>query len=60
MMLKMYVRFQNLINRREGQGMTEYAVIIGLVALAVVGLVATFGTEIGNLFSRMTSSIKGM
>lgn len=60
MMMKLYVRFQNLISRREGQGMTEYAVVIGLVALALITIVAAFGTEIGALFTRMAGQLHTM
>jgi len=43
-----------------GQGMSEYILIIGLVALAVFGLVKTFGTDISNLFSKANSQLESV
>jgi len=57
MMLKQYVWLRNLIDRREGQGLTEYAIIIGLVALVVIGVVTGLGTKIQALFQSITSQL---
>ena len=43
-----------------GQGMSEYILIIGLVALVVFGLVKTFGTDISNLFSKANSQLESV
>lgn len=40
--------------RTEGQGMAEYAVILGLVAVVVVAILTVFGPQVGNMFSRVT------
>ncbi len=34
MLLKLYVNFQSLMNRDEGQDLIEYALLAGLLALA--------------------------
>lgn len=44
---------------REGQGLVEYGLVIVLVAIAVIALVALLGGQIGNVFSRITSSVQG-
>ena len=36
-----------------GQGLVEYALIILLVGLAVIILLALFGTGVGNMFSNI-------
>ena len=41
-----------------GQGMAEYILIIGLVALVVFGLVKTFGTDISNLFNNANTDLQ--
>jgi pilus assembly protein Flp/PilA len=35
-LIKLYVMFQNLMNREEGQDLVEYALIIALVSIALV------------------------
>lgn len=39
-----------------GQGLVEYAMIILLVGLAVIVLVALFGTGVGNMFSNVIAN----
>jgi pilus assembly protein Flp/PilA len=40
-----------------GQGLTEYAIILALVALVVIVVVRLFGPKIGNTFSTISSSM---
>ncbi|NNG45793.1 MAG: Flp family type IVb pilin [Deltaproteobacteria bacterium] len=42
-----------------GQGMVEYALIIFLVAIAVLGLLTALGTSVGNTFSSISSTLSG-
>lgn len=56
-MLKLYVKFQNLMNREEGQGMVEYGLVVGLVALAVVGAVIALGGQLDTLFDAITGGL---
>jgi len=39
-----------------GQGLVEYAMIILLVGIAVIVLVALFGTGVGNMFSNVIAN----
>lgn len=39
-----------------GQGLVEYALVILLVGVAVVVLVALFGTAVGNLYSTVITN----
>ncbi len=41
----------------QGQGLVEYALLILLVGLAVIIMLALFGTGVGNLYSNVISSI---
>ena len=43
--------------REKGQGLTEYAFIILLVALAVIVVLALLGPAIGNVFSNLIPQI---
>lgn len=40
-----------------GQGLMEYALVILLVGLAVVVLMALFGSSVGNMFSTVIAGI---
>ena len=40
-----------------GQGLVEYALIMGLVAVVVIVVVALFGPAVGNMFSTVVVSI---
>ncbi len=42
---------------RKGQGLVEYALLILLVGIAVIVLLALFGTGVGNMFSNVISNI---
>lgn len=40
-----------------GQGLVEYAIILSLVAVVVVGVVRLLGPQLGNTFSSINNSI---
>jgi Flp pilus assembly pilin Flp len=46
--------------RRRGQGMTEYIVIVGLIALVLVGAIGKFKDALGTAFGNATSKINGV
>ena len=52
---------RTLIRRRgpSGQGMTEYIVIVALIAVASIGVVTVFGRDIRDLFSASTGALSG-
>ncbi|MCT8136519.1 Flp family type IVb pilin [Anaerobacillus sp. CMMVII] len=51
-------KFKQLVVQEEGQGMTEYGLIIGLIALAaIVGLTA-FGKELDTMFNGLVQKFK--
>lgn len=45
--------------QQKGQGLVEYAIILALVAIVVIGAMRVFGPEIGNTFSSITNSLPG-
>ena len=47
------------VNRRSGQGMTEYIIIVALVAIASIAVVTIFGNQIRELFSASTQNLQG-
>ena len=47
------------LQREEGQGLVEYALILVLVAIVVIAILTLLGPQIGNVFSRVTSGLTG-
>lgn len=47
-----------LIREEQGQGMTEYGLVLGLIAVAVVGLLAAFRNEIITIFDEALGNLK--
>lgn len=45
--------------RRKGQGMTEYIIIVALIAIAAIGVVTIFGDNIRDLFAGATNALAG-
>ena len=43
--------------REEGQGLVEYALILGLVAVVVIVILALLGPAIGNIFSNIVNTL---
>ena len=48
-----------VLGSESGQGMSEYLIIVALVAVAAIGVVTVFGRDIRELFSGTTSSLAG-
>jgi pilus assembly protein Flp/PilA len=45
------------LQREEGQGLVEYALVLVLVAVVVIAILTLLGPQIGNVFSRITSAM---
>ena len=52
-------RFLRKIKSQSGQGMSEYLIIVALIAVAAIGVVTVFGRDIRALFSDTTNSLAG-
>ncbi|MDF1526954.1 MAG: hypothetical protein RRA15_11965 [bacterium] len=46
-------------SRESGQGMTEYIVIVALIAVAAIAVVGFFGDVVRNQFYNMTAALAG-
>ncbi|MCG2786715.1 MAG: Flp family type IVb pilin [Anaerolineae bacterium] len=46
-----------LFRKETGQGLLEYGLILVLVAVVVIAAVTVLGPTIGNLFSKVNTSI---
>lgn len=57
MLLKMYVKFQDLASREEGQDLVEYALLVCLIALAAITGVSKVASAVTTVFSNISSSL---
>ena len=55
MILKLYVKFQDLMSREEGQDLVEYALVVAIIALGAVAAMKTVATSISTEFSVIES-----
>lgn len=46
------------IKRRKGQGLTEYVIIVGLIAILLVGAVTKFKDALENSYNKASESIE--
>lgn len=59
-MLSLYVKLRNWFERQDGQGMVEYAMIVGLVAVGVLALLTLMGGQISDIFSAITKALSSI
>ena len=57
MLLAMYVKLQNLMNREEGQDLVEYALLVCLIALAAITGVNKVAGAVTTVFSNISASL---
>ena len=52
-------RMKTLIRSEEGQGMTEYIIIVALIAIAAIGIISVFGQNLRALFATSANVLGG-
>ena len=57
LLLTMYLKLQNLVNREEGQDLVEYALLCCMIALAAITGVNYVTTAVTTVFSNISSSL---
>lgn len=50
---------KNLLKKSRGQGMTEYIIIVALIAIAAIGVITLFGDNIRALFGMSADALAG-
>ena len=55
--LKLYIRFQDLMNGEEGQDLVEYALLVCLIALAAISGVNHVASAVTKAFSNVSASL---
>ena len=56
---KLRQALRKLPKRQAGQGMTEYIIIVALIAVAAIGVYSFFGQTIRNQVSGLASEVSG-
>jgi pilus assembly protein Flp/PilA len=56
-LLKMYIKFQDLMNREDGQDLVEYALVIAIVAIGAVTVLPALSTKINSVFTTITNDL---
>jgi pilus assembly protein Flp/PilA len=61
LLLKMYMKFQDLMSREEGQDLVEYALVVALIALGATAsmsaLAKAISTEFGTISTRFGTAV---
>lgn len=52
-------RLKGLFLEEEGQGMTEYGLILGLIAVGVIAALILLGEEIASFFQGLVDELPG-
>jgi Flp pilus assembly pilin Flp len=52
-------KLKKLAKDENGQGMTEYIIIVALVAIAAIAVIKIFGKNLRNLFGKSAASMTG-
>lgn len=47
------------LNREDGQGLVEYALVLVLVAVVVIAILTLLGPQIGQVFSNIVNGLGG-
>jgi pilus assembly protein Flp/PilA len=53
----MLKKIVGLVKEEQGQGMTEYGLVLGLIAVAVVGILVALRTQIVALFNKANNTV---
>jgi pilus assembly protein Flp/PilA len=52
------VLLRGRLAREDGQALVEYALILGLIAIAAIALLSALGTDIQGLLSRIDTALQ--
>lgn len=53
----MLKKIQNFLTREEGASAVEYGLIVGLIAVVIVGVLATSGQSLLSLFTNISGAL---
>ena len=56
-LLNVYIRFQILVDREDGQDMVEYALVVAMIALAAVAGVKGMAGGVNSAFNNIATKL---
>jgi pilus assembly protein Flp/PilA len=56
MLLKLYVKFQDLMSHEEGQDLVEYALVVALIALGATASMKALASSISGAFGTISTT----
>ncbi len=56
-MLKLYIKYQNLLSGDEGQDLVEYALVVALIALAATAGMRQLATSLSTAFTSLSTTL---
>ncbi len=56
-MTKIYTWLESALRKEEGQGLAEYALILALIAVLVIGAITFLGGSIGGVLSAVGNEL---
>ena len=57
LMMNLFVKFQDLKDREEGQDLVEYALLVSLIALAAITGVSDVAAAVTKVFTSISTSL---
>ena len=57
--LRGYVKLQNLLSREEGQDLVEYALVVAIIALGATASMRSLATAISGAFGSISTTFAG-
>ena len=57
MLIKLFMKFQDLISREEAQDLVEYALVVALIALGATAAMRTLATGIAAAFTSISTQL---
>jgi pilus assembly protein Flp/PilA len=57
MLLKMYVKFQDLTSREEGQDLVEYALVVALIAFGATAGMKALAGGLNTAFNNISTTL---
>jgi pilus assembly protein Flp/PilA len=57
LLLKLYVKFQDLVSREEGQDLVEYALVVALIAFGATAGMGALAGGINKAFTQVSTNL---
>lgn len=57
MFVRAYVALRSLVRDEEGASAVEYGLILGLIAVAIILVMSTLGTDLNGIFTNVSTCL---